>query len=149
MKAIRTWIVVADGARARFLVNEGPGKGLREALPEESGAPPPPTRDLGTDRPGRVFESADSSRHAMEPRVDWHRFEKQRFARSVAQVIDRGATERAFDRLVLIAPPRTLGDLRAVLGHASREAVHGEVAKDLTKVPVHDLPGHLEDILNI
>ncbi len=149
MKPIRTWIVVADGTRARFLVNEGPGRGLSEALPEEAGAPLPPTRELGTDRPGRVFESADGARHAMEPRVDWHRFEKQRFARSVARVIDRGANDRSFDRLILIAPPKTLGDLRAVLGHASRDAVHGELAKDLTKVSIHDLPAHLKDVLNI
>jgi hypothetical protein len=26
-KKIRTWILVADGARARLLVNDGPGKG--------------------------------------------------------------------------------------------------------------------------
>lgn len=149
MKPIRTWIVVADGGRARFLVNEGPGRGLHEALPETPVASLPPTRDLGTDRPGRVFESADGSRHAMEPRVDWHRFEKRRFARSVARIIDRNAGEGSFDRLVLVAPPKTLGDLRAVLGQASREAVHGEVAKDLTKVPVHDLPAHLETVLNI
>ncbi len=149
MKPIRTWIVVADGARARFLVNEGPGRGLSEALPEKTGAPLRPTREYGTDRPGRVFESADGARHAMEPRVDWHRFEKQRFARSVARVIDRGANDRSFDRLILIAPPKTLGDLRAVLGHASRDAVHGELAKDLTKVSIHDLPAHLKDVLNI
>ena len=149
MKPIRTWIVVADGARARILLNEGPGKGLILALPEALSAPHPPTRETGAERPGRVFESADSSRHAMEPRVDWHRFEKRHFARGIARIIDRAAIDKAFDRLVLIAPPKTLGDLRAALGQASRDAIHTDVAKDLTKVPVQELPSYLEDIVNI
>ena len=149
MKPIRTWIVVADGARARFLLNEGPGKGLTLALPDGLSVPHPPTREIGAARPGRVFESADSSRHAMEPRADWHRFEKQQFARGVARIIDRAAGERSFDRLVLIAPPKTLGDLRAALGQASRDAIHTDVAKDLTKVPIQELPSYLEDIVNI
>ncbi len=149
MKPIRTWIVVADGARARFLLNEGPGKGLTVALPGETSIPLPPTRELGTDRPGRVFESADSSRHAMEPRADWRRFEKLQFARAVAEIIDRGARGKSFDRLVLVAPPKTLGDLRAALGSSSQSAIYGELAKDLTKVPIRDLPAHLRNVLVI
>ncbi len=149
MKPIRTWIVVADGAHARFFLNEGPGRGLTLALPGAPVVPHPPTRELGTDRPGRVFESADSSRHALEPRADWHRLEKQQFARAVAHVVDRAAGDNAFDRLVLIAPPKTLGDLRAALGPASHAAIHRELAKDLTHVADAALPAHLENVVNI
>ncbi len=149
MKPIRTWIVIADGAHARIFLNEGPGRGLTLALPKSPDVPLPPARELGTDRPGRVFESADSSRHALEPRADWHRLEKQQFAREVAHVVDRAAGDNAFDRLVLIAPPKTLGDLRAALCPASRGAIHGELAKDLTHVSYAALPAHLEDVVNI
>ncbi len=149
MKPIRTWIVVADGAHARFFLNEGPGRGLTPALPEAPAVPHPPTREQGSDRPGRVFESADSSRHALEPRADWHRLEKQQFARAVARIVDQASGDNAFDRLVLIAPPKTLGDLRAALGQASHGAIHRELAKDLTHVADAALPAHLETVVNV
>ncbi len=85
----------------------------------------------------------------MEPRADWRRFEKLQFARAVAEIIDRGARGKSFDRLVLVAPPKTLGDLRAALGSSSQSAIYGELAKDLTKVPIRDLPAHLRNVLVI
>ena len=35
MKKKVTWIIVADGSRARVLANDGPGKGLRPAIAGE------------------------------------------------------------------------------------------------------------------
>lgn len=108
-----------------------------------------PTREIGADKPGRAFESADGSRHAMEPRVDWHRFEKSQFARKMADVLERAATRQAFDRLVLVAPPQTLGDLRAALGRQARDRLSGELNKDLTQVAIHDLPAHLGEVVRL
>ena len=147
MKKTVTWILVADGARARILKNEGPGKGLHPAVDETFEQPLPPTRELGVERPGRVQESATSERHAMVPRVDWHRFEKTKFARSMAKLLDAAAARGDFDRLVLVAPPKTLGDLRAALGPRCRALVSGELAKDLTQVTVAELPDHLYKLL--
>ena len=69
MKPTRTWIVVADGARFGIYENLGPGKGLRE-LPEEAAEQAdPPSREMGTDQPGRSFDSAGQGRHAMAPKA--------------------------------------------------------------------------------
>ncbi len=144
-----TWVVVADGARAHIVANAGPGKGLTTVTERTSEASRKPTRDLGTDKPGRSFESADGARHAMEPRVDWHRFEKTQFARRIADVLDRAAEYRKFDSLVLVAPPRTLGVLRKALGANAQRKVTAELAKDLTHVPLHDLPNHLGALLRL
>ncbi len=147
MRKTVTWILVADGTRARIFRNDGPGKGLRPALDRDFASPAPPTRALGTDRPGRVQESADSERHAMVPRVDWHRFEKEKFARSMAKILDGAAERGGFDRLVLVAPPRTLGDLRNALGPRARALVTGELDRDLTHVTPAELPDHLYRLL--
>lgn len=143
MKATITWILIADGARARIFQNEGPGKGLKTAIPEEFTTDVPPTRDVMADRPGSNAASA-GPRHGYAPRVDWHQFEKQRFAASMAGVLNRAAKRKAFDRLVLVAPPEPLGGLRAKLESAARGRVIREIGKDLTGVPERDLASRLE-----
>ena len=142
-----TWILVADGARARVLMNKGIGKGLEPAINGEMARDVPPTRELGTDRPGRSQQRGVSGRHAFEPHVDWHRFEKEKFSKQMAELLDAAAERGAYDRLVLIAPPRTLGDLRSALGAKARGKIHAEVDKDLTHVTVQELPDYLGDVV--
>jgi len=147
MKKTVTWILIADGARARILKNEGPGKGLQPAVADEFKQALKPTREIGADRPGRVQESATAERHAIVPRLDWHRFEKERFAKNMAKLLDAAAARNAFDRLILVAPPRTLGDLRAALAPRSRALVTGELGKDLTPLTAAELPDHIYKLL--
>jgi protein required for attachment to host cells len=95
MRKTITWILVADGTRARIFRNEGPFKGLQPALDRAFEASAPPTRALGTDRPGRVRESANSERHAMVPRVDWH----PRARKLVTAELDRDLTHVTISEL--------------------------------------------------
>jgi len=144
-KPQKTWVLIADGARARILDHAGPGAPLEPVLEEAGSKSRLPTRELGSDKPGRTQESiGDGNRHAMAPRVDWHAFEKHLFAKEVAKILDQGAQDNAFDRLVLVAPPKTLGELRSLLGKATQARVSAEINKDLTGVPLHDLPVHLD-----
>lgn len=146
---IVTWILVADGARAHIVAHQGPGKGLEAVLSLENANSRTATRDLGADRPGRVHESADSARHSMAPRVDWHSYEKHLFAKSMAKRLDQAALEKKFDRLILVAPPHTLGELRAALHKQTREKVSAELNKDLTNMSVQDLSAPLSEILAV
>lgn len=150
MKKMVTYILVADGARARLYANHGVGKGLQPV----SGATHKADlhhhdRDILTDKPGRAFNSVSSGRSAMEPPTEWHRFEKHKFAREMAKVLDAAAANKAFDRLILVAPPATLGDLRTELSDATRKMVTAELPKDLTRHAEQDLPQHLESVLAI
>jgi protein required for attachment to host cells len=147
--AIQTWIIIADGARAHIVCNDGIGKGVTPVLDRDLKSAWVPTRALGTDRPGRTFESADSSRHAMEPRVDWHRFEKHQFVEKMAKLVNKAASRRTYDRLVLVAPPEILGVLRAALSEPAKKRVVAELAKDLTSVPVREIPERLRDVVNL
>ena len=142
-----TWFLVADGARARVLMNDGVGKGLHSAINGEMAHALPPTREMGTDRPGRTQQRGTSGRHAIQPHVDWHRFEKEKFGKEMAALLDAAAERGDFHRLVLVAPPRTLGDLRAALGSKARALIHAEIDKDLTHVTIQELPAHLTDVV--
>jgi protein required for attachment to host cells len=141
-----TWLVVADGRRARiFAVTPGATtlSELHDLIGDDRR-----TSEIGTDRPGRAQESAGTGvRHAMEPRVDWHRQAKQQFARDVASVVNEAGLKGGYDRLVVVAPAEALGDLRKLLDRHALDKLRHEVEKDLTYFTPHELIGQLSDCL--
>jgi len=98
-------------------------------------------RHVGRDRPGRTVDSVGASRHAEEPRDDLHREEKARFARFIASRLED--RHREFDALVVVAPPQILGEMRKAIGPQATRRLVSEVDKDLTKVPLSELPARL------
>lgn len=55
----------------------------------------------------------------------------------------------AFDRLILIAPPAMLGDLRGAMPKDLEGTIHGELSKDLTHADKRELEGHLADMIAV
>jgi protein required for attachment to host cells len=149
MEAAKTWVVIADGARARFVSAEGHGKALRIVEQREFNSDHRPNRELQADKPSRVFESHGSARHAVEPKTDPHRELKRDFAHVIAEALDDSLTLKHFNRLVVVAPPVTLGDLRSVLTEAVKASVIAEVAMDLTKIPNSQVARHIEDLIRL
>jgi protein required for attachment to host cells len=148
MKPVRTYILIADGARAHLLLSEGRGKPLTEAPGSDLRQTLKPDHELHNDRPGRVHESANVARHAIE-RDDLHRRKKERFAQSLAKDLDKRLANSEYDRLVIAAAPETLGVIRSALSEKVRSVVLGEVAKDLTKIPNQQVRLHLRDDLPV
>lgn len=146
MKKAKLWYVIADGGRARFVERDEAGifRTVSSFVSTELHAS---THELGCDRPARVKESASPSRHAVEPRRDLHEAAKEDFVRTVAAELAALHGEGKFDELVLVAPPRVLGEFRDCLSKPTAKAVVKELDKDLTKVPDHELPAHLSPSL--
>jgi protein required for attachment to host cells len=149
MKPTRTWILIADGARARILQNDGPGKGLQALEGRAWHGDHAATHELMTDRAGRAFSSTGPARSAIEPHSDPHRQLKRNFAHRLADALTEGWRDRAYDRLILVAAPSALGDLRAALSPEVRAKVVAEVPKDLTKTPDAAVVEHLSDVLAV
>jgi protein required for attachment to host cells len=127
------WVLVADGARARILGGERPGFGFAPVFAHDFAAPARAhTSQAMSDRQGRAFDSAGAGRHAMESRTDWHEHAKSVFARDMAEEVERAALKNRFDDLILVAPPRMLGELRGHLGQAARMRLACEVPKEMT-----------------
>ena len=51
----------------------------------------------------------------MEPPTDPQRYAKYEFARELAERLEEAVHAHRFERLVLVAAPKTLGDLRELL----------------------------------
>jgi protein required for attachment to host cells len=131
------WVLVADGEKALFLRNEGdaqyPNLQVVRKLREEN----PPTREQGTDAPGRTGLGGTPT-SAMEE-TDWHRIAKERFADEIAERLYAMAHRGDFDRIVLVAPPAVLGAMRQKLHKEVTERIEAEVPKTLTGHPVDQI----------
>jgi protein required for attachment to host cells len=147
MKPTRTWILIADGARARILCNDGPGKGLNAVPGGVFHGDHAATHEIMSDRAGRTFSSTRPARAAIEAHSDPHRELKRNFAHRLADALAQGWRNRAYDRLIIVAAPSALGELRSALSPEVRAKVIAEVAKDLTKTPDAAVARHLKDVL--
>ena len=137
------FVFVGDGRKALFLRNEGdekyPNLKTENVFEEEN----PPTHEQGSERPGRISKAYDSGqRSAVEP-VDWHHIEEHRFTRKVAAAMEEVVRSRNVPALVVVAPPKTLADLRDAFHADVKARIIAEINKDLTKHPVGDIEKHL------
>jgi protein required for attachment to host cells len=138
----RAVVFVGDGRKALFLLNEGtvvePHLKVQRVFEDVN----PPTHEQGSDRPGRALSGVEPNRSTVE-QTDWHDIEKHRFARTVASALDRLLQESHAERVVIVAPPRTLADLRRSFSRTVEKLIVAEIAKDLTSLTVSDLSQYL------
>ncbi|HEX9326591.1 MAG TPA: host attachment protein, partial [Reyranella sp.] len=137
-------------ARARFFEPRRDTHSLVSASQADMVAPDSrlQNREIVTDRPGRGFSSANSNiRHGFEPPHDYHKLEKHDFAAALAQVLHDACARHEYDRLVLVAPRRSLGELHGLLSPQVKKRVSHEIAKDLTASTPADLWQALAKVL--
>lgn len=140
------WVLVADGARARLLRRAESGGRLAVVWEDASADAREKASELTTDRPGRAFESGTSERRsAMAPRTDPKRHAKETFAARVAARVARELP--ATGKLVLVAAPATLGELRTRLGPDLIRRVTHQIDKDLTAATAEEVETHLRSVL--
>ncbi|GIX13808.1 MAG: host attachment protein [Paracoccaceae bacterium] len=147
MQKIETWILVADATSARLFRTRARHEPLQPVPGHALNTEIPPARELEDDRPGRTFDRFGAGRHAKEPRTDPVRVEKQRFAHRVAELLDADRRHNRFERLILVAPPQFLGDLRASLPEETRALVSAEIDKDYTRLDPEELRERLDEAL--
>lgn len=139
------WVLVADAGRARILERQSLNAAWEERTEDERALKVPPSRSLGSDRPGRTYESVGGARHAVEPRQDLHDAAEAEFARQLAARLEDDARQDRYKRLLLIAPPRFLGQLTRALGEAAQHRLRGTLDKDLVHAQLPDIVEHLRE----
>jgi protein required for attachment to host cells len=143
MKPHKTWIVLADSKHVRIAVNDGPGKGIYGHSTEGLEAPPV---TVLSDAPGMTNAPVGPNRgNISEP--DLKGLAAAAFADDIVSYLENARDEGEFERLVLVASPAMLGILRKSLTPKVKSALRAEVPKDLTHVPLNELPNHLSDIM--
>jgi len=143
MKAVKTLVLLVNDKDARILENDGVGKGLHQVAHIE--------RDtaLGAeiayaDGPGRSKGGSGGAHHGMEPSTSEDRQNRERFAGHVLGETEALWTKGGFERLIVAAPAKMLGELRDRMPPVLAGGLQGDLAKDLLHTPVVELPGHFE-----
>jgi protein required for attachment to host cells len=136
------WVVVCDGAKALVLKNDGdiraPNLKTVQVFEQKDLA----THVIGTDAPGRTFNSVGSARSAVE-QTDWHDQAERAFLAQLAQHLEEALASGKTKSLIIVASPRALGMIRPAYSQAVKGAVRIEVDKDLVKMPVHEIEKRL------
>lgn len=142
-KKIKSWIAIADSAKARIYANAGPGLKLELVNELDSEAARRLTQELVTDKPGRSFSSTGQRRAGMDPPSNPQDMEKHKFVKDLVDYLDTAALKGKFDELFLVAAPRTLGEIRKLSNGHIGARLRAELGKDLTNIPEPDLARHL------
>ena len=131
-------VVVADGRKMLFLRNEGDAEYPNLVVETAEEKSNPATRDQATDAAGRASSPQGAARSSVEP-TDFHQLEEDRFAAEVTDMLKMRALKNDFDSLIIVAPPRTLGEMRKHYHKEVSGRLTAEIDKDLTGHPIADI----------
>lgn len=148
MKPVRTLVVLASEAEARLLVSDGPGRGLTE-LSGLRAEDFPDTQQEFTDAPGRQSAAPGMGRHAYTSRETVEEARRATFAPLIIDAIAEAWRRGGYDRILLAASPKLLGELRKHMPADLSAALLADLPKDLVKVAARDLPAHFSDVARL
>jgi protein required for attachment to host cells len=133
------WILVANASRAKlFSTDERAEKwDLREEFHHEESRQRSSELLNQADNPNAGALSKPQPENQPDARQS---LEHHRFAKELAERLERGVNDRAFDRVVIAAPPEFLGMLRKAIGPRVQQRLMLDMRADYTNVPARDLP---------
>jgi protein required for attachment to host cells len=139
-----TWVAAFDGGKALIWRNEGFDDQPNLKLVEELGTENPPDHDQGEDKPGR-FPDPTHGRSSVS-QTDYHQLTKERFIDEVVAHLNAACAGKKFDRLVVMAPDRALGEARKQFSDTLAEIVV-EDAVDVVHEPVDKIEKRVVAVL--
>ena len=90
-----------------------------------------------------VYASHGMRRHLVEPRLGVRYRALRAFALEIVLRLEALIASGAYDSIVLVAPTRMLQAVERYMSPQLTACLVGELAKDLSKMPDHDLYEHL------
>ncbi|HWH18562.1 MAG TPA: host attachment family protein [Allosphingosinicella sp.] len=134
-----SFVVVADGEKMLFFRNQGDEQFPKLEVERKREQDNPANRDQTTGEAGRTFDASGGPGRSAYEETDFHQLEEARFAAETAEMLKKRALRNEFENLIIVAPPRTLGELRKHYHKEVEKRLAGEVAKDLTGHPVEQI----------
>ena len=114
---VTTWVVVADGSRARFFETPGLKLDLREI------------EDLVNIVPSGLALSEK---------------DREKFAKTVANYVEQGRLQHRYQRLRFAVGPKFLGMLRERLSEETRQMIFEQIDEDLSALDAREIQAHLQ-----
>ncbi len=139
------WIVLANASQARLLQDKGGNLALVESFSHSEARWK--TSELVSDRAGHGSADHSYGGTSYPPRTDPKTKEHKRFARELADELERHALLGSYETLDVFASSPFLGELKAELGSATARLLVGTHDVDLTAVGPVELPRRIAQAL--
>lgn len=140
-----TWILVAHRSGAKLYEKLGKELNLLQELAHPEGKLQ--DKEMGTDKPGRAFDRVGGDRHSMgKEQQKATEQEMMRFVRELVAVLEEGRTKRRYHKVVLIAEPRFLGELRSAMTPQTAALISVTQSKDLASMDHQAVKKYLQDV---
>ena len=131
-------VLVTDGRKTLFFRNHGDVNQIDLRTEAHDERQDLSDGEMKTDAPGATQTSAGTSRSSYKE-TDFHQLEEDRWAKSAAEEVNKRALANDFDALAIIAPPKTLGELRKQLHKEAAKRVVCEIPKEMTGHTIADI----------
>jgi len=142
------WILVADSGHARILELRKKPREFHQVQELISESQHLSSRDLVSDASGRAFHAKGPMSHSKRQRSDAHDLAEQAFSRMLVGKLEKAANLKAFEHLVLIADPKTLGRVRQYMSKSLSGMVTNELNLDVVGLPLDSLQKKVRSLLN-
>ncbi len=135
---IKAHVLVVDGRKLLFFKNTGTAAAPVLTVVSHEEQVSAATRDQGSDRPGSN-QSGKGASHSGYEQTDYHQLDEDRFALEAANMLKREVLAGHIHDLIIVAAPRTLGELRKHYHSEVQKRVAGEISKDLAGRPTSEI----------
>ena len=132
-------VLVADGRKMLFFRNEGDGEYPNLQVEQHREEHNPAHHEQATDTSGRAAVPAGAAGGGSMEEVDFHQQQEDLFAAEAAELLKTRTLNHEIEHLIVVAPPKTLGELRKHYHKEVEQRIAGEIPKDLTNMPVPDI----------
>jgi protein required for attachment to host cells len=143
----KIWVVVADEAKARILSTSKSTEPLVEVQSLSSSEAYDREQDLVSDKPGRGSNGSGQGKHAMDEKTTHKEQYAIRFAKELADFLEKNQHKKTYMKLIIVAAPRFLGLMRKEMSKSVSELVSLEIDKDLTMMEPQAIREHLPQYL--
>ena len=141
------WVLVADSGKARILHIRRKPPEFSEVQVLVSATQHQPSREIVSDASGRAFHVQGPASHAKQSRSDAHDLAEQQFSLMLVRKLEKAANAGAFDHVLIIADPKTLGRLRRQMSKSLANRVSDDLNQDLVGLPLNELEPRIRAIL--
>ncbi|MBK7842624.1 MAG: host attachment protein [Bdellovibrionales bacterium] len=140
------WILVADESHAKVfrLISLTQGVKFVKGLEFPEGRDK--IHEFTVERP-TLKGYTRTHQHTTGTEVDIERQLAQRFSKAIADVLEKSRCKSDFESLILVAPPKFLGELRNSLTEETKKLVHGSLNKEMTLSTESEIFSAVKDLL--
>ena len=131
-------VLVADGRKMLLFRNQGDENQIDLRTESHDARKERKDRDIKTDAPGLVKQSAGFGRSTYEE-TDFHQQEEDRWIKDAADELKARALRGDFTALAIVAPPKALGVLKKCLHKEVERRVVCTVNKEMSGRPIPDI----------